>query len=156
MCVALASRIVHNLAFPAVMMTFPVGVPENCGATATVILTDVSFPYFTDAGDRVRVVREVARRTVRVASAAEPLKPGVARVAGHERGLACPQYGRRCGGAGARPAGQLHGAQRRLSRGDLHLSGGCPGELRGDGDLDGGRLLVAIDGRSGGQLQGRV
>ena len=72
---ALASRTVHNVAFPAVMMTFPAGMPENCGATATVILTDVSFPYFTDVGDRVRVVREVARRTVRVASAAELLKP---------------------------------------------------------------------------------
>ena len=67
-CVALASRTVHNVAFPDVMMTFPAGLPEKCGTTATVILTDVSCPYFTDAGDKVRVVREVARRTVSVAS----------------------------------------------------------------------------------------
>ena len=53
-CVALVSRTVHNVAFPAVTMTFPAGVPENCGATAMVILTDVSCPYFTDAADRVR------------------------------------------------------------------------------------------------------
>jgi hypothetical protein len=41
-CIALASRTVRNVAFPAMTTTFPAGVPENCVATATVILTDLS------------------------------------------------------------------------------------------------------------------